>query len=155
MTPEQMERLAALPAQFEQMTDLLGGIADRLESLLIQQETRGHHPEFYEDIREQVDILRSNRDARGRRRAGIAYFVQNGNRAIKIGSTIDLKTRLSTLQNACSEKLVVLGVIDGGEETERRLHKKFAHLRLIGEWFTPSPELTDFIKESAVSWEAP
>lgn len=34
----------------------------------------------------------------------------------------------------------------GGFDRERELHAKFAHLRHTGEWFTETPELTEYIE---------
>lgn len=42
-------------------------------------------------------------------------------------------------------KLVLLGCIDGNDITERALHKRFAELKIRGEWFSPSEKLVSFI----------
>ena len=40
-------------------------------------------------------------------------------------------------------------VVFRGQREERRLHEKFAHLRLHGEWFRPDTELVDWIRRRA------
>src|ERR1019366_10218846 len=68
----------------------------------------------------------------------IIYFIQRASGGdIKIGITIDLQTRLSTLQTAHSEPLACLATLDGGAYEEGMLHERFAEHRLHGAWFRP------------------
>ena len=39
------------------------------------------------------------------------------------------------------------GIPDFKSGSIKEFHKRFAHLRQHGEWFTPAPELLEFIKE--------
>ena len=69
------------------------------------------------------------------------YFLRNADRtAIKIGTTIRLSARLKTLAAEHGE-LEVLAVIDGGRDQEKGLHRRFADLRTVGEWFEPGDDL--------------
>lgn len=63
------------------------------------------------------------------------YIIRNPkSKLIKIGKTVDLKTRISTLQTGAGAPLEILSVIDG--DVERDLHKAFAEFRVHGEWFS-------------------
>lgn len=75
------------------------------------------------------------------------YFVQSGGRdgPIKIGVTSNVKARVASLQTAHPEPLKVRLVVSGTQETERRFHRKFAALRMNGEWFRADPPLMRFI----------
>lgn len=62
------------------------------------------------------------------------YLIKNPvSGLIKIGRTIDIKSRISTLQCGAGIPLEVLATIDG--DVERKLHIKFARYRKHGEWF--------------------
>lgn len=73
---------------------------------------------------------------------GFTYFITDGE-IIKIGFSVDPKVRLLHLQTSTPRNLWIIGTILG--DHERRLHQQFRHLRLNGEWFTATQELTDFI----------
>lgn len=76
---------------------------------------------------------------------GFTYFVRRGD-AIKIGHSGNPKQRISDLQICFPEPLEVIAVIPNTIIDEPTAHKKFAHLRLSGEWFQATPDLLDFIK---------
>ncbi len=82
------------------------------------------------------------RQARGLRRIRMVYFVHAASGPIKIGSTVDVATRLLELQVSHWEKLSVVGVC---HLKEHEVHDRFGHLRIRGEWFRAEPELLDFI----------
>jgi hypothetical protein len=70
--------------------------------------------------------------------AGIAsiwtYFIRAGvSGPIKIGVATNVDHRLASLQTGHYQKLTVIRLIRGN--AERALHRKFAHLRIRGEWF--------------------
>ena len=79
------------------------------------------------------------------------YFFQAGNEGpIKIGYSLEPEKRLENLQGAVWCKLRSIGFVTTGsmgKELEKALHSKFNHLRIRGEWFWPTIELTDFITE--------
>lgn len=78
------------------------------------------------------------------------YFVSYG-QYIKIGWTSDLLGRIAELQKAAPEQLSLLLKFPGSKSDELRLHHRFAHLRLRGEWFKSSPEILGFIEQMAKS----
>jgi hypothetical protein len=47
---------------------------------------------------------------------------------------------------ASSGPLNVLLLVRGGHQEERYFHDMFAKYRLDGEWFSPDPELIDYIQ---------
>jgi uncharacterized membrane protein YccC len=65
---------------------------------------------------------------------------------IKIGMSNEPQTRLRNLQTAVAEQLHLLAVIDGDEQVERDLHRRFEKYRLHGEWFSPNPEVLSWVR---------
>jgi len=99
--------------------------------------------------KDYIQILRWEERVRGRSKwpappgveqglqSGKIYFIQAvDSKKIKIGfSAWNVETRLNTLQTGSPEPLALLGAIDGTPADERALHRKFASLRISGEWF--------------------
>jgi hypothetical protein len=65
---------------------------------------------------------------------------------VKIGYASTLKDRLNGLSTAHHGTLKVLAAMRGTVLEEREMHKRFAHLRIKGEWFKMARELRNFIK---------
>lgn len=83
------------------------------------------------------------------------YFVSDGE-YVKIGFTddVDVDRRLAALQIGNARKLTLLGVIEGGRESETVLHRVFDGIRIRGEWFRITlldEEETDAEKEIDIS----
>ena len=77
------------------------------------------------------------------------YFIQSGEGGpIKIGKSISVKSRLSSLRTASGTELRLMGTIAPGGPTEAEMHRRFACFRLRREWFTPADELLKFIADS-------
>lgn len=74
------------------------------------------------------------------------YFVE-AHGYIKIGFTRDLDRRVSVLDQVFPEPIILLHHIPGTTRTEMELHRKFAHLRVRGEWFRKAPDLMDYIEQ--------
>lgn len=83
-----------------------------------------------------------------RTRPGVVYFATCDVPLypIKIGFAVNLRERIQDLQVAMPWRLKVLGIKRGDPDTERALHRQFASLRLLGEWFARGPDLLDHIK---------
>lgn len=65
---------------------------------------------------------------------------------IKIGISEVCNPRFTALQVALPYRLKVLAIAPSQEPIfERRLHRRFAHIRLHGEWFSQTVELLDYI----------
>lgn len=70
------------------------------------------------------------------------YFLRSeATRAIKIGVTRRPTKRMSALQGGTTDKLTLLGMIDGDVQMERSLHAEFAETRISGEWFKETAAL--------------
>lgn len=74
------------------------------------------------------------------RSTGSIYFVQFGDR-IKIGFTTNMKQRMKVIP-----KDQILATTPGSLGVERRIHNRFAHLRITGEWFRADKELLDYVE---------
>lgn len=75
------------------------------------------------------------------------YFLQcQTTKLIKIGITNNVKNRVTDIQVSCPTKLVLIGSVPGHRSFEYSLHQRFADARVRGEWFSPVPELLEFIK---------
>lgn len=82
------------------------------------------------------------------------YFVQPvGGGRIKIGTSMRLTKRLRRLVAETGQELRVIAVMEGGRGVESALHRKFHHLRAVGEYFEPGDDLLGFIVESAEEWD--
>lgn len=86
---------------------------------------------------------------------GCVYFARSTvGGPIKIGTARDPEQRLKELQACCPFPLVFLHVVPGGgRKLERSLHKRFKHLRLHGEWFETSEELTRYVADAKAAAE--
>ncbi len=81
------------------------------------------------------------------------YFIESAVVGlIKIGYTgkDDAKARLRELQTGCPVALRVLCSCPGSPQTEKRLHDRFKDSRVNGEWFVPTSELRELIKNLLV-----
>lgn len=71
------------------------------------------------------------------------YLIRAGD-AVKIGHARDVATRLRRLRVDNAAEVELLVAIRGTLQGEARIHLKFEHLRLRGEWFVASDELLEF-----------
>lgn len=121
-----------------------------------------HRPEDRHEEEIQVtaqDALRgflqdlSSKPARERQARSVVYFIERAG-FIKIGFSSDLRSRMqaisrgdSLIDGMTAGPVRILATIErSGRPTEGWLHRRFAHLRIGGEWFLPEPELLDFIE---------
>lgn len=72
---------------------------------------------------------------------GYVYFVGGRDGPVKIGFTVDVASRLSTLQTGSPTPLSVLAVVAGSPADERAYHRRFKGIRLHGEWFKRTTDL--------------
>lgn len=77
------------------------------------------------------------------------YFLRAGKDGpVKIGITSgNYHARIGALQVGCPWQIVPLGSLPGTSHHEQWLHRRFASIRMAGEWFQPSPELLSAICE--------
>lgn len=82
--------------------------------------------------------------------AEVVYYIQRkSDGLIKIGTSGEFRVRLTHLR-AVHGTLRILLTHRGGRDFEDRMHSKFHHLRVRGEWFSPESALADWILE--VRW---
>lgn len=77
------------------------------------------------------------------------YFMQNYDGLIKIGISNNPDIRLKTLKNQLNEDIVIIKTLPFANY-EKELHKKYhcynAYYKGYTEWFTPYPDLLEFIE---------
>lgn len=86
-----------------------------------------------------------SKNEKGRRpKAGHVYFIQSGD-SIKIGWSTTVETRLDHLRSTVPDLQILHIMAAESSKDEKRLHRKFKHLRKDREWFEARPELLEFI----------
>jgi len=84
----------------------------------------------------------------------VVYFMREPDGPVKIGIThvgaydatvFTVEQRRRSVERASGRRMVLLGTVPGSRARETDLHRRFAHLRTVGEWFRPAPELLDYI----------
>lgn len=75
------------------------------------------------------------------------YFIQaDKDGPVKIGlARTNAKARFSSIQSSNHVPLKMLAAIDGDLVAEKKMHNRFANLRVRGEWYAPGKELMEFI----------
>ena len=75
------------------------------------------------------------------------YFIQvENNGPIKIGTAVDPEKRLNNLQIGNHKKLNLIAVIPGKSGLESKIHRDLKGFRRDGEWFNPTTEVLDYIR---------
>lgn len=84
---------------------------------------------------------------------GVYFVVTPNNEKVKIGRSIDIYSRFSTLKsqylNMTGEMLSLYTLLPTSNsiEIEKNLHRKFDEYREHGEWFKVSPEIQTYMNE--------
>lgn len=74
------------------------------------------------------------------------YFGRRGSDgAVKIGVSQQITVRRTNVSRAIGEDVELITWHVGDHALEKELHERFAHCRIKGEWFRPSPDLLDYI----------
>lgn len=83
---------------------------------------------------------------------GFVYLIGHS-RAVKIGWSArhPSRGRLSQLQSGSPDRLALLGLLEGTLSSERRLHERFRHYHLSGEWFYHHEDILTYFKEHGLS----
>jgi len=69
------------------------------------------------------------------------YFIENvETKRIKIGKSINVISRFSSIKTSNDCEVKLLGFVEGGHDLEKKLHDRFAASRVRGEWFTEEIE---------------
>jgi hypothetical protein len=83
-------------------------------------------------------------------RSKFVYFIttEHPGFPVKIGISESHRMRITSLQTGLPYKVRVIAIVPTDDAIfERRLHRKFDHIRLSGEWFEQTPELLTYISE--------
>lgn len=139
-----------------QVEELLAALAEERESRLAAERAQAFAEGVAEGYRQALAHVLEGRAATSPAlRAlpaappaspSLVYFIQAGHDGpIKIGRSRSPLTRLQELQTGNAMQLRYCGAVEGGAALEQALHEHFASIRLTGEWFTPTPELVDYI----------
>lgn len=80
--------------------------------------------------------------------APVVYYMTHSDYqgAVKIGTTVNLKSRLRRFERGRNQKFTFLAFELGDKRLESARHKQFAKYRIIGEWFFHDEELADYIE---------
>jgi hypothetical protein len=121
-----------------------------------------HFGEVFKYVSEQWSANRSNplgaflhpmvtamETALAEKEGSCVYFAEAAGR-VKIGWSRKVASRVAQLQTGNASPVRLLCVIPGGRAQERRLHERFAHARLSGEWFEGTPDLMAYIASVTV-----
>ena len=74
------------------------------------------------------------------------YFIQQNKKGpVKIGYTENLKTRITDLQVASPNKLILLGTVGGDRYVEKQIHQHLRFYHIGGEWFRASSFVLEYI----------
>jgi len=77
----------------------------------------------------------------------IVYFIADEHNRVKIGKAIDVQKRLSMIQADNADEVKLLATEPNEDGREKKLHNKFSHLHIRGEWYRGSKELMDYIEQ--------
>jgi hypothetical protein len=76
----------------------------------------------------------------------VVYFLwSHKDHLVKVGSTANLNTRITTIAKQENAEVDLLGIMSGYEWHEKNIHRQFKHLRVRGEWFLPYVDLMEYI----------
>lgn len=95
-------------------------------------------PVMSEEVADALGVLR---DARAQRmgRQGYVYCIgerSGGNQGyVKIGYSVNPEARVGELQTGNPRVLYLVAKMPGTEADEKRIHAKFIHKNVVGEWF--------------------
>lgn len=102
-------------------------------------------------LENRLDRAESSKPTRDR--SSRVYFIRSGDH-VKIGFSRNPEARMESLRAGLAHAPVLLGHTEAMMQDERRLHKKFNHIRKHGEWFDATPELLNFIPKWLAKKEA-
>jgi hypothetical protein len=79
-------------------------------------------------------------------RSVVYYLASQYGGVVKIGTTVDIDSRVRRMQRAQpAAEFIVLATEPGGVRVEQQRHREFARSRQQGEWFWLTPHLREHI----------
>jgi hypothetical protein len=100
-----------------------------------------------------LQVLNKNSEISIDTKEGCVYFIGNlEHKWVKIGRTINLSKRLSSIQTGCPCLLEILGYIKSKDanKLEKQMHRKFNRSKMHGEWYVLSKDIMEFIEYETV-----
>lgn len=140
---------ALIEREFEAELDNLN--ARRLKNMQSRLDAVAHLEAEERESRWDVDDYLANYEQRQTEQT--VYFIRC-EQFVKIGISKNVEARLGQIRKGGGtlfprrldvEAAELIATEPGGFVREKELHKRFAHLRHTGEWFTEAPELTEYI----------
>lgn len=98
-------------------------------------------PPLPQSMRHEDAVKQMHRLADEQPEPGVAYFIGGDEGLIRIGVTLQLETRLKSIQSCSPIPLKVLATKPGGCLREAAYHCQFAEYRRHGEWFERHPDI--------------
>lgn len=86
-------------------------------------------------------------------RKWVYFILDTRTQLIKIGWAYDVPERLNQLQTGSGGKLVLMGVVPGGESVESSYHHAWRGAHVRGEWFTADSRLVRYINTYGRRWD--
>lgn len=80
-----------------------------------------------------------------RRKKRRVYFVRCGRR-VKIGVATNVPSRVGSMQTGSAHEIELLTCIPGDDKLEAKLHQRFHHLHIKGEWFRYKDDLVEYVQ---------
>jgi hypothetical protein len=81
----------------------------------------------------------------------VIYFVQGQTtKLIKIGISTNFKERIESIKTLSAEQVITLGLMWGNRTIEQLLHMRFKQSHEHGEWFRPTEDILQYIKENCM-----
>jgi T5orf172 domain len=84
-------------------------------------------------------------DRRPRPKTFVYVLQAEGTTPIKVGTAMDVRTRMGELQTGNPRPLRLCAVLLGSYDLEHALHEELSGYRLVGEWFDDSPSIEWFV----------
>ena len=147
---EMLAQVEALPPGVVMPPEMVGHVLKLFRLTHTAAEWCAREAKVAREARDRyVDALRVACGPRGSDESpGHVYFIQSddADALIKIGFSRHPRGRMRTLQAQGGRPLVLLHYERGTKQDESALHRRFASARIRGEWFTPTPNILDYVK---------
>lgn len=153
-----VERLpiSTLPLCEEHLAHMIGIVGEAYDKVIsnLKREVKEAGDKALQESFEKREAI-SEQQAEWRQTRSRVYFLRCG-QYIKIGFSTDVDKRVDHIRRLGGvlapegldlSKTVLIADVAGEMTAEKSLHKKFNHLRVVGEWFRAEPELLSFIEK--------
>lgn len=150
VNPDHMEPMGKTAAgrKREKDKDARKNRQQKTEQLLKQREEAHRLRQKLREEKAQRTIQKYNDNKVDKTKPLVTYFVQAGNGGpVKVGVSRNFKARFKTLQALNPYTLNVLKIADtNSKDLESHFMDRFKRSRIHGEWFWPSGEMLDYIR---------